>query len=628
MPRWPFYFLFSFTFLLLIFTISRLIFYFLFVQVDVPGVVFKTGFEFDLMAASYLISLPFLLVCISFFTGEKTGIALRSTAHLLMVIILISTVIIVTADFPFYHFFHSRITTAALLWIEDFGQSMRFMLSEKLFLPYITAASAFIFLVVFMLRSVRKKFLNQPGYGAYRWPVLILAAALLFYGMRGARLKRPPGMKDAFFTNNSDINQMSLNPVYTWYDSFSFFKLDFFKSPEEAIQYAQKELKANGNNEFPILRKENNPSSNKKFSIVLILMEGMSMDMTGLKPGGRNLTPFLDSLAGNSLFFSQCYSAGIHTCNGVFAALYGMPALMSRHPFSHVSSQSLTFYGLPQLLKEQGYYNNYFLAHDEEFDNNGFFLPRNGIDRIFCRKDYDQTKIENVWGVSDEYLFQFALWQMDSLHRSGTSFFSTILTISTHPPQEMPKHTLFKPRSQEVLNQVYEYADYALQRFFDEAKTKSWYDKTIFILIGDHGINLPSAFEAPLSHNHVPLIAVTPDLKSNKIDYPVIQTDVVPLVMHLAGYSFTNNTLAVNPLNQQRPYIYFSQDNRLCIMDSSSLLVINKYGSEQLYSLNNDSKIHADKPEYMKRYAYAMLQTLQLMIDKKATGKPELNHTN
>ncbi len=351
-------------------------------------------------------------------------------------------------------------------------------------------------------------------------------------------------------------------------------------------------------------------------------MEGMSMDMTGLKPGGRNLTPFIDSLANSSIYFSQCYSAGIHTCNGVFASLYGMPALMSRHPFSHVSSQSLTFYGLPQLLKEQGYYNNYFLAHDEEFDNNGFFLPRNGIDKIFSLKNYDQTKIENVWGVSDEYLFKFAIWQMDSLHQAGSKFFSTILTISTHPPQQMPKHTQFEPKNNEVINQVYEYADYALQTFFDQAKTKSWYNETIFILTGDHGINLPSEYEAPISHNHVPLIVVTPDLKSNKIDYPVMQTDIVPLVMHLAGYSFTNNTLAVNPLNHKRPFIYFSQDNRLCIMDSSGLLVINKYGSETFYNLKGSIEQPQEKTSLMKSYAYSMLQALQWMMDEKKTGNP------
>ena len=132
MPRWPFYFLFNFIFLLLLFTASRLTFYFLFVKTDVPAQVFRTGFAFDLMAASYLLALPFLLVSMSLFAGVKTGHFLKTAANMLMAFILISAMIIVTADFPFYHFFHSRITTAALLWIEDFGQSMRFMFSEKL----------------------------------------------------------------------------------------------------------------------------------------------------------------------------------------------------------------------------------------------------------------------------------------------------------------------------------------------------------------------------------------------------------------------------------------------------------------------------------------------------------------
>lgn len=621
MPRWPLYFIFCFALLLFLFTVSRIVFYFLFVNTEVPGLVFKTGFEFDLMTASYLIAFPFLLVCISLFTPDKTRILLQNIAHTVTVMMLVSTIIILAADFPFYHFFNSRITTAALLWVEDFGQSMRFLFSEKLFLPYILISAGFIFLTAILLNKVRKKNLNDGSYSKYRWPVLALTAALLFYGMRGARLKRPPGMKDAFFTNNSNINQMGLNPIYTWYDSFSFFKLDYFKNTTEAVQYAAKQLGADGQGEFPIERPEENSNTDERPNIVLILMEGMSMDMTGLKPGGKKLTPFLDSLAHSSLFFSQCYSAGIHTCNGVFAALYGMPSLMSRHPFSHVSTQSLLFYGLPQLLKERGYYTNYFISHDKAFDNNGYFLPRNGIDRIFCREDYDQNMIENVWGVSDEYLFSFAMKQMDSLHQAGTRFFSTILTISTHPPQTLPKHTNFKPEQNDVLHQVYEYADYALRKFFSEAKSKSWYGKTIFVLTGDHGINLPSAFEASLSHNHVPLIAAGPSIEAKWLDFPVMQTDVVPLVMHLASLSFMNNTLGVNPLKTIRPYIYFSQDNRLCIMDSISLLVINKYGSEKFYNFREHTGNPHEKIISMKKYAYSMLQTLQWMIEEKKTGK-------
>jgi len=630
MQRWPLYFLFVFTLLMLLFTLSRIAFYFLFITTDVPSQVFTLGFDFDIMAASYLCLPPFLIFILTMLVSERKKNILRIVIHALTVFTCLSVILLLIADLPWFDFFHSRITTSALLWVQDFGQSLRFIFSVNKFLPFMIVLILLSALIVFLLGKVRNKYLIVPGKNQLRItiPVLLVFSAILFYGMRGTRVKRPPGMKDAFFSNNGTFNQMSLNPVFTWFDSFSLFKINFFEDDSLAIHTARQQLEINDSSgNFPIARKEFNESKSQKPNIILILMEGMSMDMTGLIPGGRNLTPFLDSLADENLFFSQCYSAGIHTCNGVFAALYGMPALMAKHPFADISSQSLHFYGLPQLLKEHGYYNSYFIAHYEEFDNNGYFLPRNGIDKIYSQKDYPASETENVWGVSDEFLLSFALQNIDSLSRIKQPFFSTILTISTHPPQSMPSHTAFKASANDVIDQVYQYADYALAEFFNMAKSKSWYKNTLFILAGDHGINLPSVYEAPLSHNHIPLIAITADTmySHTRIDYPVMQTDIVPLTMQLAGFSFLNYTLAANPLHSPRPYIYFSQDNRLCIMDSRLLLVINKYGSEVMYNLSsgkstNILQSHQADALRMKQYAYAMLQTLQWMISEKKTG--------
>ena len=69
----------------------------------------------------------------------------------------------------------------------------------------------------------------------------------------------------------------------------------------------------------------------KRHNVVVILMESMSASLMQTFGQNERLTPNLDSLFNHSLAFSNCYSAGIHTNQGMTATLYSFPAIMSRN---------------------------------------------------------------------------------------------------------------------------------------------------------------------------------------------------------------------------------------------------------------------------------------------------------
>jgi phosphoglycerol transferase MdoB-like AlkP superfamily enzyme len=267
-------------------------------------------------------------------------------------------------------------------------------------------------------------------------------------------------------------------------------------------------------------------------------------------------------------------------------------------------------------------------SHDPAFDNLGYFLPRNGIDRLISLKDFPKEDYENVWGVNDETLFDRGLSIMDSLDRTGHPFLSVILTISTHPPLAVPEKTDFKPTRKDVADQVYEYADYAIRKFMTEAERHAWYTRTLFAFVGDHGVNMSGGQENALALNHVPFFVFTPERPMATASASLgMQTDIFPTLMRLAGISYVNNTMGMDLLNDARPFAYFSQDKRLCVLNHVYYLVIDKSETEILYRLG-DSGFHnylaretllADS---MKRYAYSMLQTTQFMIDNGLVGPP------
>jgi phosphoglycerol transferase MdoB-like AlkP superfamily enzyme len=509
---------------------------------------------------------------------------------------------------------------------------MKFVFSEKKFYPFILLLLVGWFVFSRTIYFLKKKFLlenkNKEPFPVQAKTMLFVAFATLnVWGARGFNFTRPPGIREAFFTGNSFINQFTLNPVLTFFESFSLFKIDY-TDDETSIKNVQRFLNIDTSKQnFSIERNIQNNSIQKRKNIVLVLMESMSANRMGIFGEKKNLTPFLDSLAQQSLFFNNFYSCGIHTCNGVYGTLLGMPSLMAKHPMSNIESSDLIFCGMPLTLKKNNYSTLYFCTHGEEFDNIRYFLPRNGMEKLFGSKDYPSEKIENVWGVNDEFLFDFALNKIDSFAKQDRPFFSTLLTISTHPPQQMPKHTAFKPKSKEVFDQVFEYADFALQQFMQQCKNKSWYNNTIFVFLADHGVNLPGNFEAPLSLNHIPLIIFSPDSafkKETNADFG-IQCDLYPTLMNLLGISYQNNSMGIDLLKQKRLFAYFSQDNRLCVINDKFYLVIDKYGSEYLYQYKSGSdKNYAEQfpalVDSMKTYAYSFLQTTQWMIENKKVG--------
>lgn len=591
---------------------------------------FLIGKDFDMMVAGYLILLPGLLLCINFLLNKPIKL-LTSLAIGLIDFLLVITVLICCTDIPYYKFFHSRITTSVLLWMADFWQSIKFVFAESKFYPFIVLLIVVIFLLKKTVSFFKKKLLYMNPGENYPAPLRMLLVVFTMVIIGGSLLsfnhRRPPGIREGFFTNNAFINQLTLNPVLTFFESFSVFRIDYLED-SVAIQNAQRSLEITAPaSTSPVLRVVKNDSLPLKKNVVLVLMESMSAHRMNYFGEKKNLTPFLDSLAKAALFFPQFYSCGIHTCNGVYGTLFGMPSLMAKHPMSNVQSAGLIFSGIPQTLKENGYSNLFFCTHGSEFDNMGYFLPRNGIDKIWGAKDYPASKIENVWGVSDEFLFDFALDKTDSVAKIKKPFFSTILTISTHPPQQMPTQTVFKAKSTEVFDQVFEYADWAIAQFIQKCKSKEWYSNTIFIFLADHGINLPSQLEAPLSLNHIPLIIFSPDTSFKKeiISSPGIQCDVYPTLMHLLGMSYENNTMGIDLLSQKRPYAYFSQDNRLCVINDEYYFVADKYGSEYLYKYNSGSNenynaAYPSLTDSMKNYAYSFLQTTQWMIENKKTS--------
>lgn len=617
-----------------LFSAFRILFFYLYNDTGInisPFIkpVFLTSVSYDYMVASYIVLIPVVLYSLQFVFNKNFRVV-HIFSVVVMQLLLLFSILVLCVDIPYYSFFKSRLTTSVLMWVGDMEQSLKFMISEKKFYPFI---ALFLFLITASVLFVKK--ISQKIYsGNYEtnYPlqarILIALTLLVFtvWGMRGFNKERAPGIREAFFTEYAFINQLTLNPVFTFFDSFELFKINYTDN-ETAIKNVQHYLNVKQPlNYSPIARAFEGSTNTTKKNVVLVLIESLSAQRMSYYGESKNIMPFLDSLAQRSLFYKNFYSSGIHTCNGVYSTLFGLPALMSTHPMSNVLSNNLIFNGLPYSLKKLGYNNIFFCTHGPNFDNLGYFLSKNNIDRLFNENDYPNDAKENAWGVNDEWLLDYSLGKMDSLSKLNKPFFASVLTISTHPPQEMPRKTNYKPTTTLPFDQAYEFTDYALKKFIAQASTYSWYNNTLFVFVADHGINLPSPTDAPLSFNHVPLIIFNPQdtgFKPARESFGM-QPDIFPTLMSALKQSYINNTTGINLLAEKRPYAFFSQDNRLCVINDEFYLVIYKSGKESLFQYKNNltenvASQHTELVNDMKKYAYSFLQTTQWMIENKKT---------
>ncbi|MEO6356243.1 MAG: LTA synthase family protein, partial [Ferruginibacter sp.] len=226
----------------------------------------------------------------------------------------------------------------------------------------------------------------------------------------------------------------------------------------------------------------------------------------------------------------------------------------------------------PEVVNQQliindfkGYDKFYFLGGDPSWANiKGVLL--NNIDslHLYSQENFKAKKL-NVWGIDDKNLF---LEANNTLAKQQHPFFAIIQTADNHRPYSIPTEDLgeFKKVNYpddslhkygfENIDQLnaFRYTDFCYQQFFEAAKKEKYFDNTIFVFVGDHGIAgnantlYPSSWtEQRLTQEHVPLLFYAPKLLQPKLVHAVCsQVDIVPSVASLAAISYHNNSMGKN----------------------------------------------------------------------------------
>lgn len=351
------------------------------------------------------------------------------------------------------------------------------------------------------------------------------------------------------FTDNLPSAQLAGNGIFEFLHAFRYNEIDyaqFYKTqaPETTARVLQDEwfggaphAQPASTTALPLERQVTAAGPMKRLNVVLVSVESLSADFMAAFGNTDGITPRLDALAGQSLFFTNLYATGTRTVRGLEALTLSVPPTPGHSIVKRPDNGNL--FTLGGVFAAQGYEPIYLYGGYSYFDNMQAFFGGNGytvIDRASLAKD--EISYENIWGVADEDLFKLALRELDQRHAAGRPFFAHVMTTSNHRPYSYPKGRIDIPPGS-GRNGAVKYTDWAIGQFIDQARAKPWFNDTVFLIVADHCASSRGKTDLPPDRFHIPLIVYAPKhIAPRRVDTMASQIDVGPTLLALLNVSY------------------------------------------------------------------------------------------
>ncbi|WP_425495249.1 LTA synthase family protein [Paenibacillus tengchongensis] len=267
-------------------------------------------------------------------------------------------------------------------------------------------------------------------------------------------------------------------------------------------------------------------------NLIIIQLESFQSFLLGLNVDGQEVTPNLNRLMKESLYFPNFYQmvGQGNTSDAEFvvnSSFYIPPQGAATMAYVNKELPSL-----PRLLKEYGYQSATFHTNDVEFWNRGELYSALGWDHYY---DHEFFGNEDTFffGASDEVLYRKTADKLKEMNASGQPFYAQVISMSAHHPFTIPaeKYQMKLPERYEgtfvgdyIRSQ--NYADYAFGQFIDELKADGLLDNSLIMVYGDHmGLPIYS-----LDHDDKELMT---EIYGHDYEYAHMLN--IPLMIHAEG---------------------------------------------------------------------------------------------
>lgn len=527
----------QFFFWLLVFFISRAIFLIYYHQslanenIPIQEVIrcFWYALPLDISTTSYLLLIPFLLLTINAFLGNKW----MNTINLIYsVSILFIYLLITTAELGIYEEWKTKLQFKALKYLSNPAEVYNSAVTST----FIFLLGLFIIQYVLYFSFYLKYIHLKKVYHIRKvLPVFIfffITSVFLFIGIRGGFMAIPINQSQSYYSKYNILNLAAVNSGYSMlFSTLESYKVDDV-NPFEVMDTAKAGMIVNGLFEVDQdtttgILKTNRPN------IVLIIIESWSADVIEAITGEKGITPNFNNLVDDGILFTEAYVTGNRSEQAMVSIFGGFPAtpIVS---LSHNLDKIVKLPSLVKILNREGYFTSFYFGGQLIYGGIRSYLRVNEFDLIVEQKDFDTDLPQGKLGYHDEYVFDRLSAGTNTIKEP---FFSVIFTQSSHSPYDQPKSETiqFAELENDYLNSVY-YTDKCLGDFMENAKKQAWYDSTLFIIVADHSHSTHKNWSVlSKEYRRIPLLfygnVIIDNFKGSKISNVTSQNDLATTIL-------------------------------------------------------------------------------------------------
>ena len=394
---------------------------------------------------------------------------------------------------------------------------------------------------------------------------------------------------------------------------------------KETKDYYEENNKPKEDNEYTNIFKDKN--------VIVIHAESIEQFIMGMKFNNHEVTPNLNKLASEGLYFSNFYSqVGVGTSSDA-EFTFSTSMMPSLNGTVFVNYYDRNYITIQKLMKDQGYYVSSMHANNGDFWNRKIMHKNMGYD-MFYDKDYFTIDETIGLGLSDKSFFKQVIPYLQDIKQGNEKFYTTLIMLSNHTPfddleltDEFETNIEYDVNNQTIIANPIKgtmlenyfrsvhYADQAIGQLVNDLEENNLLDNTVLVIYGDHEARIDKE-EFDLLYNYnpltgklydkddknykdynkyehelnkkVPFIIWTKDSKNTilnkEITIPTGMIDVLPTLGNMLGvqskYQLGTDIFSIK-----------NNDNTVVFTDSSYLTSKIYYSSQksEIYSINNEA---------------------------------------
>lgn len=452
------------------------------------------------------------------------------------------------------------------------------------------------------------------------WPLIVL---LVFAAIRSTTNHRPANPALFAITADALVNSLIISSPYSvFYAVYSmrhearsteqYGKLAEAEMLQQALDWPWLKSYQFSDAKFPTLHyQQATVQRPKPLNIVIVLQESMGATFVQ-SLGGVAVTPELEKLKAEGIWFEQLYATGTRSVRGIEAVVAGYLPTPAQSVVKLSNSQH-NFVTLASILKAQGYHTQFVYGGEAHFDNMRSFFTGNGFSDIVDLPRMKKPAFVGSWGASDEDLFQTAHQQLLQLHQQAQPFFSLIFTSSNHEPFEFPDGRIeLHEQPKDTVNNAVKYADWSMGQFFRQAKASPYWQDTLFLIVADHDNRVYGNELIPINKFQIPGLILGADVLPEKLSVLSSQVDLAPTLLSMAGISschpMVGRDLTLDRTSPGRALIQFDDYFALLEPEQVTVLKPNQQAHSGRYDFaSHDLKLN-EQPASTAAYQRALAQ--------------------